>query len=85
MSKTQPKPEKAKPAGKTAQPAASEPAAASTPEAELAARQHVEGLLIRGEAVKTADGKLPAGATHEIVEEPDGKPPKVVRRRFALR
>jgi hypothetical protein len=46
----------------------------------------VRGLRQRGEAVKkTKSGKLPPGATHEIVEdagEPDAQP-KVKRRRFS--
>jgi hypothetical protein len=44
---------------------------------------YVRGLIARGEAAKAVDGKLPPGATHEIVEEEPGKPPKIVRRRFA--
>lgn len=43
----------------------------------------VRGLIERGEAAKTVDGKLPPGATHEILEERPGRPPKVVRRRFS--
>lgn len=43
----------------------------------------VRGLIERGEAAKAVDGKLPPGATHEIVEEQPGRLPKVVRRRFA--
>ena len=43
----------------------------------------VRGLLARGEAAKAVDGKLPPGATHEIVEELPGQLPKVVRRRFS--
>jgi hypothetical protein len=43
----------------------------------------VKGLLERGEAAKAVDGKLPPGATYEIVEERPGKLPKVVRRRFS--
>jgi hypothetical protein len=43
----------------------------------------VRGLLARGEAAKAVDGKLPPGATHEIVEERPGRLPKVVRRRFS--
>lgn len=55
---------------------------------EKAAERFVEDLLIRGEAVHPdAQGHLPPGATHEIVEEPGGgcppKPPKVRRRRFS--
>jgi hypothetical protein len=43
----------------------------------------VRGLIDRGEAAKAVDGKLPPGATHEIVEERPGRLPKVVRRRFS--
>lgn len=43
----------------------------------------VKGLIARGEAAKAVDGKLPPGATHEIVEERPGQLPKLVRRRFS--
>jgi hypothetical protein len=46
---------------------------------------YVRGLVARGEAAKAVDGKLPPGATHEIVEERPGRVPKVVRRRFSGR
>jgi hypothetical protein len=56
----------------------------SDEQAEAAAEEaYVRGLIERGEAAKPVDGKLPPGATHEIVEDEPGKPPKVVRRRFA--
>jgi hypothetical protein len=43
----------------------------------------VRGLIERGEAAKPDEhGNLPPGATHEIVEDEEGKPPKVKRRRF---
>lgn len=42
----------------------------------------VRALIARGEAAKPVDGKLPPGATHEIVEERPGRVPKVVRRRY---
>ena len=55
-----------------------------TPEEERAERKFVEDLVRRGEAAwPDKDGKLPPGATHEIVEEKPGQPPKVVRRRFS--
>lgn len=55
-----------------------------TDEAEKAAERFVEDLLIRGEAVHPdPHGDLPPGATHEIVEEPGGRKPKVRRRRFS--
>jgi hypothetical protein len=57
----------------------------SDDQAEAAAEEaYVRGLIERGEAAKAVDGKLPPGATHEIVEDEPGKPPKVVRRRFSL-
>jgi hypothetical protein len=43
----------------------------------------IRGLIERGEAAKAVDGKLPPGATYEIVEERPGHLPKVVRRRFS--
>lgn len=43
----------------------------------------IRGLIARGEAAKAVGGKLPPGATHEIVEERPGRLPKVVRRRFS--
>ncbi|HEX3129319.1 MAG TPA: hypothetical protein VH394_18435 [Thermoanaerobaculia bacterium] len=51
-----------------------------------AEERFVEDLLVRGEAAyPDAQGNLPPGATHEIVEEPGGgKPPKVRRRRFSV-
>ncbi len=53
---------------------------ASDPQTE----SFVKGLVDRGEAAKTdADGKLPPGATHEIVGETETGLPIVVRRRFS--
>lgn len=54
-------------------------------EAAAEAERFVRDLLARGEAAKAIDGKLPKGATHEIVAEPgEGESlPKVVRRRFS--
>jgi hypothetical protein len=40
-------------------------------------------LIAHGQAAKAGpDGKLPAGATHELVEDDKGEP-KLVRRRFS--
>lgn len=50
---------------------------------EHAGELFVEGLVTRGEAVKSEEGKLPPGATHEIIEEEDESLPKVKRRRFS--
>jgi len=53
---------------------------ASDPETE----SFVKGLVDRREAAKAdADGKLPPGATHEIVGETETGLPVVVRRRFS--
>jgi hypothetical protein len=42
-------------------------------------------LLTRGEAARRDEhGDLPPGATHEIVDDPDGGPRKAVRRRFSI-
>jgi hypothetical protein len=44
----------------------------------------VKGLVARGEAARVdAAGKLPSGATHEIVGETESGLPIVVRRRFS--
>jgi haloacid dehalogenase-like hydrolase len=48
-----------------------------------AERRFVEDLVVRGEAVPEGTDPLPSGATHEIVEERDGVPSKVRRRRFS--
>jgi hypothetical protein len=53
-------------------------------EGDVAAEEaFIRGLLARGEAARAVDGKLPAGALYEIVEEPPGRLPKIVRRRFS--
>jgi len=44
----------------------------------------VDGLIARGQAAKAVDGKLPPGATHEIVGADDQGRPIVVRRRFSI-
>ena len=49
-----------------------------------AAEHFTKGVLTRGEAVKSQDGGLPCGATHEIVETKEGELPKIRRRRFSL-
>jgi hypothetical protein len=49
-----------------------------------AKRQFIDGLIARGEAAKAVDGKLPPGATHEIVGEDEHGRPIVVRRRFSI-
>ena len=53
---------------------------ATTDTAEEAERAFVEGLIARGEAAcPDEDGKLPSGATHELVEGEDGR--TIARRR----
>lgn len=53
---------------------------ATDPETE----SFIKGLVDRGEAAKPdAAGKLPPGATHEIVGETETGLPIVVRRRFS--
>jgi hypothetical protein len=52
---------------------------------EKHAEHFTRGVLIRGEAAKSHDGKLPRGATHEIVETKEGELPKIRRRRFSLK
>ena len=53
-------------------------------EREQAERRFAEDLAIRGEAVPPGTDPLPPGATHDVVEERDGVPTKVRRRRFSL-
>ncbi len=44
----------------------------------------VRGLVARGEAARLdSSGKLPPGATHEIIGETEKGLPVVIRRRFA--
>ena len=53
--------------------------------AAKAAEEFVRGVLVRGEAAKAGRrGKLPPGATHEIVSEAETGLPKLRRRRFSL-
>jgi hypothetical protein len=62
---------------------------AQTPDGNTESEQqdserYVRDLVTRGEAaVADADGNLPPGATHEIVEQEPGRLPKVVRRRYS--
>jgi hypothetical protein len=58
--------------------------AVSEEQERQAQEEFVRGVLTRGEAAHTKDGELPPGATHEIVEEPDGELPKIRRRRVSL-
>lgn len=47
-----------------------------------AAEHFVKGALIRGEAAKSQNGELPPDAVYEIVEEKEGKLPKIRRDKF---
>jgi hypothetical protein len=51
--------------------------------AKRAEEAYIRGMIERGEAAWPVNGKLPPGATHEIVEERPGELPKIRRRRFA--
>ena len=51
------------------------------PETDDAEAQYIQALIARGEAARAVDGELPEGATHEIVEDDEGRI-TVVRRRF---
>ena len=42
-----------------------------------------QDLILRGDAAKSCDGKLPPGATHEILDPDKKGEVKVVRRRFS--
>jgi hypothetical protein len=55
----------------------------STDEDRRAEESFVRGVIARGEAAKAVDGKLPAGALFEIIEEAPGELPKIVRRRYS--
>ena len=67
------------------QPAPSSEEEKAEQERKKRAEKHfVEGVLTRGEAAKPQQGKLPPGATHEIVEEKEGELPKIRRRRFSV-
>ena len=52
--------------------------------AREAEEQFTRGVITRGEAAKPVDGKLPPGATHELIEGKDGKPPTIQRKRFSM-
>ena len=81
-----PKPAKSSKSAKSANAATS---ATSIERADPAApspqERYIEDLLARGEAARRdEDGNLPPGATYEIVDDPEGGPPKLVRRRFSI-
>jgi hypothetical protein len=57
--------------------------AANTEDRPESERQFVEGLAIRGEAARAENGALPAGATHEVIEEKENGAIVVKRQRFS--
>ncbi len=79
---------KSKPAAKRKPQAGAEPAAPASATSEKAAREgeaaFAESLIASGQAARLdREGKLPAGATHKIIEDEAGNV-KVVRRRFSV-
>ncbi|HEY0521699.1 MAG TPA: hypothetical protein VGC84_19565 [Ilumatobacteraceae bacterium] len=61
---------------KSTKPAAAEPASQLTD----AERAFIDATIARGEAVQLgADGEMPPGATHEVIEQPTGE--QIVRRK----
>jgi hypothetical protein len=75
-------PTKRKPQEVAAAPTATSPGADQRTCDDEAA--YVESLITSGQAARLdKDGKLPAGATHKIVEDESGNV-KVVRRRFSI-
>jgi hypothetical protein len=73
----------------TGKKAKSQKAAAAAPSADAAAAEQKfkRDLLIRGDAAPLDEsGRLPLGATHEIVSGKEGEPStvKIVRRRFNM-
>ncbi len=50
---------------------------------EAQRRQYIRDLVESGKAAYAKDGKLPPGATHEIVGEDAHGVPILVRRRFS--
>ncbi len=72
---------KPKQAGGEQAPAAKRRKTAAAKEAE----EFVRGVVARGEAAKAdRHGRLPPGATHEIVGETEDGLPKLRRRRFSV-
>jgi hypothetical protein len=54
-----------------------------TDEPDEGERRFIDDLVARDELVADGTEPLPPGATHEVVEEQDGVPRKVHRRRFS--
>ena len=70
---------------KTPRSKSSKSKAGAAPHALTPQERFVADLLARGEAARRdKDGNLPPGVTHEIVDDPKGGPPKLVRRRFSI-
>jgi hypothetical protein len=57
------------------------PEARNRPSPSEEEARFIQALVARGEAARAIDGELPDGATHEIVEDEQGRI-TVVRRRF---
>ena len=55
-----------------------------THDADEAEQSFVDGLHVRGEVVPAGTEPLPPGVTHEYVDDGDGGPATVRRRRFAV-
>ena len=55
-----------------------------TPDTDEAEQSFVDDLHVRGEVVPAGTEPLPPGVTHEYVDDGDGGPTAVRRRRFAL-
>ncbi|HKH49936.1 MAG TPA: hypothetical protein VKM72_35225 [Thermoanaerobaculia bacterium] len=69
---------------KTSKPAPEPPVCEDRERDEAAEKAFIESLIATGQAARPDKrGKLPAGATHEIVESDTDNEPKVVRRRFS--
>lgn len=72
-------------------PDAEEPRETGTPDEQRSPEDRedeerfVEGLAVRGEVAPEGTDPLPPGVTHEVVEEKDGVPGTVRRRRFSAR
>jgi hypothetical protein len=75
---------KDQPPGRTGEPGPDEHRnTAQEPEKADDEGRFVEDLVVRGEVVPEGTEPLPPGATHEVVDEQDGVPTLVRRRRFS--
>jgi hypothetical protein len=79
------KPAKSSKATKATKPTDKAGATEDAPASPSAEERFIEDLIARGEAARPdEDGNLPPGATHQIVDDPEGGAPKLVRRRFSI-